>query len=248
MAIIQLGTLISGIKGSIGGVTFSRNPSGIIAKSKIVPRKSLTAKQTTALQNNNAANVAWQSLTLSQKVNWNNYASVNNKTDRYGVSKILTGYNWFTSIYNASIYTSGTWSVNPPPYGLPASIPGFNISVNPDDIIISFLEAIDTSLVDLFIYTTPPINKAASINRGALRLTLKGDVDYSTSFSIKEGWEKAHGLLLSNFSSADSFYINTQVVAISKTSGITGTGVTGTSSFAATGIGAFRIGSTFIVG
>ncbi len=248
MAIITLGTIVSDIRGSIGGVTFSRNAAGIIAKSKVVSKKNVTAKQALALQNNNAANVAWQSLTLSQKLNWSSYASAHTKTDRYGVLKTLTGYNWFTSIYNASIYTSGTWSVTPPAYGLPASIPGFTLNVNSADIIVNFLEPIDTDLLDVFIYTTAPINKAASLNRGLLRLTNKYDVDYESSFSIKEGWELAHGLQLSNFTPADNFYINAQIVGISKSSFITGTGVQGTSSFIGAGIGTSIIGSTFIVG
>jgi hypothetical protein len=248
MAIIQLGSLISGIKGSIGGITFSSNAAGICAKQKVRKRKSVTGKQSLSLQNNNAAVAAWASLSLSNKNAWIAYASLYSKTDRYGVSKTLTGFNWFVSIFNASMYVNGTFPLVPPTYGLPASLPSFSVNVNSSDFIITFDSAIDDSLIDIMIYTTPPVRTSSELNRGLLRFTSKGTTDYTTSFSIKQGWEDAHGLLLSSLSSADNFNINTQIFAISKSSFITGTGVTANSSYIALGIGSMAIGSTFQVG
>ena len=248
MATIQLSSIVTDIKGSIGGTTFSRNRSGLTAKSKIVGKKSTTTKQQIQLQNNAQSLNAWSALSLTQKQVWNDYASIHTKTNRYGKVKNLTGFNWFKSIFNAWYYMYGTGTTVPPAYSYPAFLPSFTVTANNTDIIITWSTPIDTSLVDIFIYSSSPTRATASRTRGLYRLTSKGSVDYSSSFSILTGYENAHNIIWSSISSSGTFNLNILIFAISKSSGITGTAVTSVGQFTAVGIGAMKVGTTFIVG
>jgi hypothetical protein len=248
MALIQLGSIVTDIKGSIGGVTFSRNRSGITAKAKLVGKKATTQKQQIELQNNNLLRQQWQALTLTQKQVWNDYASLHTKTNRYGKVKSLTGFNWFVSIQNAWFYMYGSYLLIPPAYSYPAFLPTFGVTVNPSGIFVQWSTPIDSGNLDIFIFTSSPTRATASLTRGLYRLTQKGVIDYSTSFFITTGWEAAHNIVWSDIATSGKFFINIQIFAISKTSGLTGTSITSLGEFTATGIGAMQIGSTFIVG
>lgn len=248
MASIQLSSLVTDIKGSVGGTTFSRNRSGLTAKAKIVGKKNTTAKQQIELQNNTLLRNQWALLTLSQKQVWNEYAVINTKTNRYGTTKSLTGFNWFISVNNAWYYMYGVFLYIPPAFAYPAFLPSFSISVSPSGLIVTWSTPIDTGLIDIFIFTSSPTRATAHLTRGLYRLTGKGVLDYSNTFDITSFWELAHGITWASIASSGKFYINIQIFAIAKSSGITGTGVTSLGEFTVTGIGAFKIGTTFIVG
>ncbi len=248
MASIQLSSLVTDIKGSIGGTTFSRNRSGLTAKAKLVGKKNTTAKQQIELQNNNALRNQWAALTLTQKQVWNEFASLHPKTDRYGKVKSLTGFNWFISLNNAWYYIYGVYLLIPPSFSYPAFLPTFSVSVNASGIILTWSTPIDASLLDVFIFTSSPTRGTASKQRGLYRLTKKGESAYDVSIDITIGWEQAHGIKWSSIASSGNFFINTMVFPVSKSSGMTGTAVTSLGAYALTGIGSFQIGSTFVVG
>jgi len=248
MATVQFSSLVTDVVGSVGGITFSRNKSGPTVKAKVVGKKNTTAGQQIQLQNNNALRNQWAALTLTQKQVWNDYATLHTKTNRYGRTKTLTGFNWFISINNAYYYVHGIYTTVPPAFAYPTFLPSFSLAVNPSSIILSWSTAIDTSLVDVMIYTTPPIRGSANLPRGAYRLTQKGSQDYTNSINLTGGWELAHKMNWSQISAGGNILINAMLFAVAKSSGITGTAVSSVGQFATNGIGAFKIGTTFIVG
>lgn len=226
MARITLGSLISNIAGSIGGITFSRNASGLIAKSKIRPKASTTASQKIAIQKDMQLIALWNELPFLDKMDWKDYASTYTKTDRYGRVKHISGYNWFVSINNAQRYMGLPYLTTPPTFAYPAYLPSLEITLGTGEIICTWSTPIDSSLVDLYIFSSPPIKGTARYNNGAYRQQQKLSTDFSTSFNILEGWEKAHKLDLNSLLSLGSFQINVQIFAINKANGITGQSVT----------------------
>lgn len=228
MARIQLSELISDISGSVGGTTFSRNNAGLVAKSRIVGKRIRTSKQQIALQNSTRITDAWKALSLYDKFNWNAFAAIHTKTNRYGQVKILSGFTWFKSINQARYFVNGTLTTSPPVYDYPSFLPTFDLTLSTSDIIIDWSEVINPAEVALYIYSTPPITGTARYNRGGYRLTVLKPKDYSSSFSILEEWEQAHGLVWADLAATGNFYMNVQIFAISKTTFMTGTSVTAT--------------------
>lgn len=226
MAIITVGALISNIRGSIGGVTFSRNASGITAKIKLPGRKSKTGKQLTAIQTNNELVRQWNLLSLADQLLWAVLAGEFTKTDRYNNTKTLTGYNWFVSINYVYFYENGSYLTVPPALTFPDFLPTISAILSLDDIVLSFSLPIDTGVLGIFVFATTPVKTTAKYKRGSLRqLDVRG-IDYSETFSIVDAWELATGLVWSELTEGAKFGLSFQVFAYSKTSGITGTSVT----------------------
>ncbi len=248
MASIQLSSLVTDITGSIGGTTFSRNRSGLTAKAKLTGKRSTTARQQIQLQNNNELRQQWAVLTVTEKQVWNEYALVNTKVNRYGRTKTLTGFNWFLSVNNAYYYVHGIYITVPPAFAYPAFLPTFSLAVTPTDIILTWSTPIDDSLIDVMIYTTPPVRGTANLQRGFYRATFKGVQPYAVSINLTAGWQVAHGMTWANISNDSNIIINVMVFAVAKSSGITGTAVSGIGVFATTGVGSSIIESTFTVG
>lgn len=101
MALVEYGSIITDIRGSIGGLTFQHTKSGKIARLKPSPFKHQNQSQQDKHKIVTSAVAQWHDLTLSEKLSWNAYADVNQREDRFGRMRSLTGFNWFYSInYN----------------------------------------------------------------------------------------------------------------------------------------------------
>lgn len=250
MALIQVGELFSGIKGSVGGTTFSATRAGITAKKRLVGKRLPNTKQAGALNTSVATTVAWNGLTSLQKTAFNDYALANTYTSRYGTIKPLTGYQWYKQLAQSSFYFTGVYLTSPPAYSIPSALPTFTVILNDTNIVIHWSTPIDTDSVYIYVYGSTPIRGNSRFQRGLYKLLDTRDIEYSNSFDITNVWNVATGLDYASLTPNAKFNLNVLIFAIDKTSfnsGIaqstTGTLVAGTS-----GIGSMIIGSTFIVG
>lgn len=98
MAIVQYGATVSGLRGTIGGVTFSANGTSAYAKQYSRPPLSRTTKQIltrAALVDNS---ILWAGLTQNDRDDWDTFAYPNDNEhdfDPWGVRRYLTGFQWF---------------------------------------------------------------------------------------------------------------------------------------------------------
>ena len=194
MALVTPSIFFTNIKGSVAGTTFSSNRAGLTAKTRLTGKRNTTQKQAITLNQSLAVTNAWNALPNPDKILWNNYALANTFTDRYGVIKQLTGFQWFKQINSASYFLNASYVDTPPAYAIPDALPSFEVNCDATDIVISPSMAIDTATTGIYVYTTPPNKANANFNRGLVRLTDIGATDYSGDFSIRYAWEQTHGL------------------------------------------------------
>lgn len=194
MALIQVGSLISNIKGSVGGTTFSNNRAGTVAKKRLVGKRLPNTKQASALNQSVATTVAWNALTSAQQTVFNDYALANVYTSRYGQVKVLTGYQWYKQLSQSSFYFTGTQLTVPPTYSIPSALPTFSVLLGSDTISVEWSIPIDTSDIFIYVYATPFVRSQARVQRGAYRLLDMTGVDVSSSFQITLAWNNAFGL------------------------------------------------------
>ena len=97
MAITKLAETITGIRGTIAGVTYSANRSGTYIKkwAKGVNPQSMLQQIVRGLPA--AVGPYWNALTDEQRTDWDQFALVPNELDfnSLGVQYFLSGYNWF---------------------------------------------------------------------------------------------------------------------------------------------------------
>lgn len=137
MANIQYSGLVNAIRGSIKGTTFSRAGGMSVVKGKAKPPKPNQALQNQAKLNMALFAVAWKSLTIGDRVNWNNYASTVIFTDSLGQHYQINGMQMFVrnSMF-LSLRGTVVAAVDPSGTGFPASLAP-TLTYSAGDVIIT---------------------------------------------------------------------------------------------------------------
>lgn len=90
-----LSQIVSDIRGSINGITFSRNSSGGYARQKVSPVNPNNGKQVQRRAIFGELSSEWRSLTDAQRQSWKELASANPTTDSLGQTVVLTGLQFY---------------------------------------------------------------------------------------------------------------------------------------------------------
>lgn len=108
MAIFRPGPLVSEIRGSVGGTTFSRNPAGQIIRQRSNPVNPNSSRQQTvrtvlATISNRWGNI----LTQAQRDAWDTYAAAVTMTNRLGDPFFLAGFQHYVRSNTAILQAGG---------------------------------------------------------------------------------------------------------------------------------------------
>jgi hypothetical protein len=122
MAIITLGPTITGIRGSIGGSTFSANKAGPYIKAKSRGPNPHTTKQSNSRGKFITPGPAWTALTSAQRTAWNALTAAPPEvvTNSLGETLVLSGFQWFTKIHLRQLAIGATPTANAPTGTTPA--------------------------------------------------------------------------------------------------------------------------------
>lgn len=102
MAILKLGVLVSGISGTIGGTTYSRNKAGPFARAWSRGADPQTTSQTTTRGRLSSHATEWQDLAQGDRDDWDTYAAApaQELTNSLGEAYYASGWNWYCRINN----------------------------------------------------------------------------------------------------------------------------------------------------
>lgn len=194
MARILFGPLVTSVKGSIAGVTFQQNTSGQIIRRRPQLSKASTNKQTTAHSDLQRLLFEWQQITESQRDDWNTYASVYTKTNKFGEVKTLTGMNWFTSVNWWRLALGESILSDPGTRILPTDPPAFAMLISASDLLIQFLESHDYVNYPVAVWASLPTKKSTlSINQIRKLITIITSAP-ANPLNITTEYETATGL------------------------------------------------------
>lgn len=97
MAIVKLGPPVAGLRGTIGGVTFSENKAGPYAKLWSGPSNARTERQMVERGYMGRMPGLWKGITGLQKIGWAVFAALlaQRLTNSLGEFYFISGYGWF---------------------------------------------------------------------------------------------------------------------------------------------------------
>jgi len=218
MAIITPSELFSNIKGSIGSTTFSTNRAGLIAKRKTLGKRNYTTKQANVIKIQSFIVGQWQNLTLAQQLLWNDYADLYPQIDRFGVTKNLSGFNWFTHMNNLK-YVYDSIILEEPPARVSAQIiPEFDLLISNSSVEVIPSETINFAEDLLYIFITLPNQLTRNTNRGKFRLVKVIDSPNFSSLDITADYESTFNIDWSNLSANGQFKIQCCMYSVNKIS------------------------------
>jgi len=154
-------------RGSVGGITASRNTSGQILRCKASPVQPRTNSQTTIRAAMQRMTYKYQSLSAENIILWQDFASNWPVTDVFGDSITLSGMNWFVALNSRLDYLGKAIQEQPP------------LTPNCDiDLSGSIFNDVSTSSIMMSLSGTLP-------SGGALWISYSSELPLSSNFKKK---------------------------------------------------------------
>lgn len=100
MAIVQFGEIVTGIRGTIGGITFSAGPSGPIAKTYSKPARTITPPQSLQRARLSLQVATWRTIGDSAQAAWAVWAAdaAQARTNSLGETYYLSGFQQYCAV------------------------------------------------------------------------------------------------------------------------------------------------------
>jgi hypothetical protein len=203
---------ITDLKGSIAGTTFQHNSSGKIVRQRprIISKFSVNQNNKQILLSNFCRK--WHQLSNVNKALWAAFATAHTKFNFYNEVKILTGFNWYTSI-NSYRYICGLTTLSPPPvYTVPAAVNDWSLLVNGNGIFICFASEYEVKADYLLIYSSPYLSNYSATVRNKFLFTHIIKSGFVQVIDITSAWETAHNTAFPSYN--DFFNFNISVILV----------------------------------
>lgn len=111
------------MRGSLGGITFSRNRGGQYARLRVKPTDpSSDAQMQMRVAINNVSRLWSQTLTQSERDAWEEYARNNQVPSRLGGWTNLTGHQWFCGLNSRNVRVGNQIILTPPTSNAPSAV------------------------------------------------------------------------------------------------------------------------------
>lgn len=170
MARIKLSPIITSINGKLGNAVFQGGKSGIVLRTKVVPRNNNTSSQVKARSRLLNVKTIWQQLSTAQRDTWISFTNFFQKKSKFNNTKLLTPYELFMQ-YNV-IRSQGNLSVLEETlfstFVVVEFVMSFDIS-NPA-ILLANIEAVGLELTEyIALYISAPYKQSSNIAKSKVR-------------------------------------------------------------------------------
>ena len=217
MARILYGSMVTSIKGSIGGLTFHNNASGAIARLKPNRNQNANAKQSQSKATFAQAIAAWSTLSHADQTAWNTVAASAPKINYWDESKAVTGFNLFTSLYINAVSVEAAPRTSAPTLGAPLAVPNFGISFSSSSLNVLWSGGFVHMSDYLLIFASPPLMSVGIKNRKLLRLIKVVPPGATSTESILTEWLATFGYSAMPATGTRGYFIQVSIASIQST-------------------------------
>lgn len=141
MAITKIGTPLDGIRGTVGGITFSENHTGTYAKKWSRPVNPKSAGQVLSRNQLSLIPEQWRGLTQAQRDAWDTWAALaaQEQTNPLGDAYYLSGWQWFVKLSKVLLRVGRALPTTAPAAGYPAlpTISAFRVTPAGTDVDVA---------------------------------------------------------------------------------------------------------------
>lgn len=190
MAVVQLGSIVQDIRGSVGEETYSRGQGGIIVRKRTGPGGVPNANQIAITDTMTDLSAAWSdTLTQQDRETWRTYAKQFPRANRWGKKNLRNGYTRFIATnFNRYVQTQ-TIATATAPVSPPLNLPAMILTATADPDRFSFPapdinESDPTHVLWIFTYIGVQQNAGVNFYKHPFRL-----LDFSTI--TLEAWRAA---------------------------------------------------------
>lgn len=181
LALIKMAHIIAEARGAIAGTVFSKNTYGAYLRTKVTPVNRQSTFQQAVRQFLASIAQDWRGLTQAQRNLWNQFAVNFSRTNIFGDSVQLTGFNLFMQL-NKNLLEIGASTISDAP--TPQDVFGFtSASLDADTtgggLDVTFAPAIPAT-DSVIAYATAPLSQGKDFAKSELRkIAVLTDADTS---------------------------------------------------------------------
>jgi hypothetical protein len=135
----------------------------------------------------------WNNLSAGFKPLWNDFASQHPHVDKFGTTRTLSGFNYFTLINSNLLRIGSPIRQLPPPFQLPVAIRNTELELDPGFIRLGYEMVTFPEETMLFLFTTPPTSRLLPSVRSLLRFTRIIEAKESQDLNITDDYNQTHG-------------------------------------------------------
>jgi hypothetical protein len=213
MARIIYSGAVATIKGSIGGLTFHRNTSGNLIKMKPFNKNNSTKSYSEPKEIFQYLTDYWNGLSEDDKFSWTDELFGVTLTNRYGESKIRSGFNYFMSHNTGRLLLNLSLHNVPGSYLAAPNQGAFDFYLNDSQIMASFASVPVNANIYYFFYASPANRLSFSKQRTQFRLVLMHVCNGTRYFDLIPGWQEVFDMSWPPSTISNSFKITVAVCA-----------------------------------
>lgn len=175
MARVTYGSIVTELKGSLGGTTFQKNKFGHTAKNKGIPKKQASAIQYVRRNAMLYIVQSWNNLTDNQRNLWNTYAITYPQPINSNVTVMLSGYALFIK-YNAILLSVSIPLCTTPeivPVTFPLLNPSLKYEVSTGKLFFNEGSTPFNIRIAIMFYLSAPIKQGQGFNKNKIRYVFK---------------------------------------------------------------------------
>jgi len=170
MALIKMAHIVAEARGAIAGTVFSKNTYGAYLRTKVTPVNRQTTFQQGVRQFLASTAQDWRGLTQAQRDLWNQFAVNFNRTNIFGDSVGLTGFNLFMQL-NRNLLEVNVAPITAAP--TPADVYGFTSASLVADTTGGTMTATYAPALGaddaVIVYATAPLSQGKDFAKSELR-------------------------------------------------------------------------------
>lgn len=196
MTQIKFGQLISDARGSTAGMTFTKNKSGSVMRTKKNACQPDSDKQGTVKKLFAEASFLWSTLTVIQKSYWNMKAAQYPHRNMIGDTSPLSGFNFFVQSMTMQLRHGLTPVLDRAPIVNPSIWKDYTFTRDPATNALAFTSNTKPAqdvYMNIFLEPLRPKNKP--FRRSALRLVHSFVIDSAKTTNITPYYEATFGTL-----------------------------------------------------
>lgn len=190
MAKVIYGDIITDMRGSQGGTTYSRNRSGSYKKTKPIPTYRNTLAQQFTRGNLTEVASAWRGLTVSQRAGWDALAATIPLVNTLGETYFASGFNLHMNL-NTSLLSIGEARISAAPVQ-PIIVPFTTFSVVCDasaqSVIATYTPTPVTAGLIMVIYASQQQSPGVNASRNILAVVAVAAAAEASSFTFSAGY------------------------------------------------------------
>lgn len=200
MALVKLGALVVGIRGTVGGVTFSASKAG--PNARIYSKGSNPRSTGQGVQRGRVGQMPdlWRALTNTQRSDWDTWAALpaQEKTNALGDPYYVSGYGWFVTINTRLLRAGFSPRDDPPTTTVPAApvIDAFRFEDDAGDFVceIEYDPAEFPSGTGIVIFGALIPRGGRSVQYSGYRMLINSIASPTGVYDFPIEWESVFGL------------------------------------------------------